>query len=62
VSCRPPHGGPAHVIIRGAAEFKQKIFFTPFFSLLYLKRCDNLAKLQNGSQFSNCIESDLFIF
>jgi hypothetical protein len=38
--------------------------FSPssLFSLLHLKRCTGLAKLQNIPQSFNCIEFNLFIF
>jgi hypothetical protein len=38
--------------------------FSPpsLFSLLHLKRCTGLAKLQSISQSFNCIEFDLFVF
>jgi hypothetical protein len=32
------------------------------FSLLHLKRCTGLAKLQNIPQSFNCIEFNLFVF
>jgi hypothetical protein len=39
------------------------IFLLPYlFSLLHLKRCTGLAKLQSGHQSFNCIEFNLFIF
>ena len=39
------------------------IFLLPhLFSLLHLKRCTGLAKLQSGHQSFNCIEFNLFIF
>jgi hypothetical protein len=39
------------------------IFILPhLFSLLHLKRCAGLARLQSGAQSFNCIEFNLFIF
>ena len=55
------HGGAARVGIHGMKELWRQFFSSPLFSLLHLKRCVGLAKLQSGPHSSNCIEFDLFL-